>query len=185
MGKMKFFMFTGFLSFIFQAALAEDFKLNSPDIKQGKEMALSQVFNSFGCTGKNISPELNWTGIPAGTKSLAVTVYDPDAPTGSGWWHWLVFNLPADTKSLPSGAGDVTSDKLPKEAIQNVTDFGTPGYGGPCPPQGDKPHHYIFTVYAVKDKLPLDGKTSAAMVGYYIGQNKIGSASITALFHRP
>ncbi|HXN06394.1 MAG TPA: YbhB/YbcL family Raf kinase inhibitor-like protein, partial [Nitrospiria bacterium] len=89
------------------------------------------------------------------------------------------------TKTLPTDAGNPQTGKLPQGAISNITDYGTAGYGGPCPPQGDKPHRYIFTIYALKDKLPLDGKTSAAMVGYYIGQNKIGSASITATYHRP
>jgi Raf kinase inhibitor-like YbhB/YbcL family protein len=183
--KRYLFFLTAFLPLFFQFAQAEDFKLTSPDVKQDQEMALPQVFNSFGCTGKNVSPELSWSGIPAGTKSLALTLYDPDAPTGSGWWHWLVFNIPADTKKLAADAGNVKSGKLPKGAIQNITDFGSAGYGGPCPPQGDKPHHYIFTIYALKDTLTLDGKTSAAMVGYYIGQNQIGSASITAIYHRP
>lgn len=185
MGKMKLFLFIGFLALLFQSSWAEDFKLTSSEVKQGQEVGMSQVFNSFGCTGKNISPELSWSGAPAGTKSFALTVYDPDAPTGSGWWHWLVFNLPPDTKTLPTDAGNPQTGKLPQGAISNITDYGTAGYGGPCPPQGDKPHRYIFTIYALKDKLPLDGKTSAAMVGYYIGQNKIGSASITATYHRP
>ncbi|HXN06976.1 MAG TPA: YbhB/YbcL family Raf kinase inhibitor-like protein, partial [Nitrospiria bacterium] len=96
---MKLFLFIGFLALLFQSSWAEDFKLTSSEVKQGQEVGMSQVFNSFGCTGKNISPELSWSGAPAGTKSFALTVYDPDAPTGSGWWHWLVFNLPPDTKT--------------------------------------------------------------------------------------
>jgi hypothetical protein len=171
--------------FIYQNAFAGEFILTSPDIKPDQEMSNAQVFNSFGCTGKNISPEVNWSGAPAGTKSFALTVYDPDAPTGSGWWHWLVFNIPPDTMKLTQDAGDVKAGKIPPGAVQNVTDFGTAGYGGPCPPKGDKVHHYIFTIYALKEKLNLDGKTSAAMVGYYIGQNKIGSASLTAVYQRP
>ena len=95
------------------------------------------MFAGFGCTGQNVSPELKWENIPAGTKSIAVTAYDPDAPTGSGWWHWVVVNLPADTNGLEKGAGTGDSKTLPEGALQVRTDFGAPGYGGPCPPEGD------------------------------------------------
>src|SRR5262245_41892497 len=93
---------------------------------------------------------------PITKESFAVTLYDPDAPTGSGWWHWVVYNIPGSTTSLPAGAGDPSSGLLPAGAAQGNTDFGTPGYGGPCPPQGDKPHRYIVTVFALDtDKLDL------------------------------
>ena len=125
-------------------------------------------------TAGNISPSLSWKDPPAGTKSFAVTVYDPDAPTGSGWWHWVVFNLPADVRSLPAGAGNPASGKLPKGAVQSLTDFGAPGYGGPCPPRGDRPHRYVFTVHALKvDKLDLDEKAMPALVGFMVTSNRI------------
>ncbi|MEB3043141.1 YbhB/YbcL family Raf kinase inhibitor-like protein [Rhizobium mulingense] len=164
------------------AAQAE-MKLTSKDLTSGKTMADAQVFNSFGCTGKNISPELTWSGAPEGTKSFAVMVYDPDAPTGSGWWHWSVFNIPADASKIATGAsGD---KKLPAGAVEGRTDFGTSGYGGACPPVGDAPHHYQFTVYALSvDKLPLPDTAPGAMVGYYVRANTLDKASIEVTYGR-
>src|SRR6202521_3608641 len=106
-----------------------------------KTHALSADFG-FRCDGTNQSPHLAWSGAPAGTKSFAVTCYDPDAPTGSGFWHWVVINIPPDVTELPLDAGNLKAGDAPKGAIQSRTDFGVPGYGGPCPPQGDPPHHY-------------------------------------------
>ena len=160
------------------------FTLTSPTLKDGATIGMDHVFSSFGCTGKNISPALTWAGAPEGTKSFAITVYDPDAPTGSGWWHWTVVNIPANVTSLPAGAGS-TKPALPKGAVEGRTDFGKPGYGGPCPPVGSKPHHYVFTVWALKtDKLDLNGEASGALVGYNLNGNKLATASFTALFGR-
>jgi Raf kinase inhibitor-like YbhB/YbcL family protein len=114
-----------------------------------------------------------------------VTVYDPDAPTGSGWWHWVVFNLPADTRSLEAGAGDPAANKMPAGAVQSRTDFGKTGWGGPCPPQGSRPHRYVFTVHALKiEKIELDENAPAAMVGFMINANELARASITARHSR-
>jgi len=152
------------------------FKLTSSDLKGTFQQ--SQVFNAFGCTGGNMSPQLSWTGAPAGTKSFALTMYDPDAPTGSGWWHWVVVNLPASTTTLEAGKA------LPAGALETRTDFGKPGYGGPCPPPG-APHHYVLTVYALKvEKLDLDAQASGAMAGFMINQNKLASAKLTATYAR-
>jgi hypothetical protein len=165
-------------------AMAAPFKIASPEFKEGGRIAEEQVFNGFGCQGANVSPALDWSGAPAGTKSFAVTVYDPDAPTGSGWWHWVVFNIPADVKGLPKNAG-TQADLLPAGSVQSRTDFGKPGYGGPCPPTGDKPHRYQFTVYALKtDKLPLDENAPAAMVGFYLHQNLIQKSVLNARYGR-
>ncbi len=159
--------------------------LSSPDIKPGAKIAEEQVLNSFGCSGKNISPALNWSGAPKETKSFALSVYDPDAPTGSGFWHWVVFNMPPDVTSLPKGAGDPKSDAAPKSAVQSRTDFGVPGYGGPCPPKGDKPHHYHFTIFAVDvDKLDADANTSAAIVGFNLHFHTLAKATLTGLYGR-
>lgn len=168
------------------AALAAGaFTLGSAEIKPGATIANAQVFNGFGCTGENISPSLAWKNAPAGTKSFAVTVYDPDAPTGSGWWHWVVFNLPATTTSIPLGAGDKSGAKLPTGSVQSRTDFGTPGWGGPCPPPGDKAHRYIFTVHALKvEKLDVPADSSGALVGFMINANRIGKASFTGMYGR-
>ncbi|MCU7907175.1 MAG: YbhB/YbcL family Raf kinase inhibitor-like protein [Candidatus Thiodiazotropha sp. (ex Epidulcina cf. delphinae)] len=111
-------------------------------------------------------------------------MYDPDAPTGSGWWHWVVFNIPADVSNLAKGAG-TDADELPAGSIQGRTDFGKPGYGGSCPPQGDNPHRYKITIYALKtEKLPLDENTSAAMVGFYLHRNLIRKAELSARYSR-
>jgi len=166
------------------------FTLTSPNIKEGEIIQMKHVFNSFGCSGGNISPELNWANPPEGTKSFALTVYDPDAPTGSGWWHWTVFNIPTNISTLRAGE-KFTPIKTKNGVIsfgavgEGRTDFGKPGYGGPCPPEGDKPHRYIFTIYALKEaKLLLNRDSSGAMVGYTLNANQLGKASITALFGR-
>ena len=164
---------------------AAGFSIMSPDIKAGGTMPKSFEFNGFGCSGDNKSPVLKWSGAPAGTKSFAVTMYDPDAPTGSGWWHWVVVNIPANVTDLPSDAGAVGGANLPAGASNVKVDFGFAGWGGTCPPQGDKPHRYIFTVYALKtEKLDLPPDATAALAGFMINANKLGKASFTAHYGR-
>jgi Raf kinase inhibitor-like YbhB/YbcL family protein len=168
-------------------AFAQGMKLTSGEVSDGSTIKDAQVANVFGCKGGNSSPSLSWSGAPSDTKSFAITVYDPDAPTGSGFWHWVVFNIPASTTSIPLDAGDIKKKLMPKGAIQSRTDFGTDGYGGPCPPQGDKPHHYIFTVYAVdEDKLQYakDHNVSAAVVGFELHFHSKDKASLTATYGR-
>jgi Raf kinase inhibitor-like YbhB/YbcL family protein len=174
-------------AFVTGAANAQNMTLTSPDIKDGGTIAQEQVFKGFGCTGGNISPALSWSGAPNATKSFAITVYDPDAPTGSGWWHWVVFNIPPGTTSLPKNAGDITKQLMPQGAIQSRTDFGANGYGGPCPPPGDKPHHYPITIFAVDvDKLPdaKNDSASAALVGYDLHFHTLAKATLTGLYGR-
>lgn len=167
------------------ALSAQGFRVSSTDVEQGKTLKSAQVFNGMGCTGGNTSPALSWTGAPAGTKSFAVTIYDPDAPTGSGWWHWVVYNIPATTTSLPTGAGDASKNLLPAGAMQGNTDFGAPGYGGACPPPGDKPHHYFITVYALNvDKIDVPSGASAAYVGFNLHAHEVGKAVLTATYGR-
>ncbi len=167
------------------ACAADKFTVSSTSIPKDNKLTNTQVFNGFGCKGENKSPALAWKGAPTGTKSFAVTVYDPDAPTGSGWWHWVVFNLPADTRGLEAGAGDPAAGKLPPVAVQSRTDFGKPGWGGPCPPKGDRPHRYVFTVHALKvDKIDLDENAPAAMVGFMINANELARAALTARHSR-
>jgi Raf kinase inhibitor-like YbhB/YbcL family protein len=162
---------------------AADFSVSSPTLKDGGVLPNKHVFNSFGCTGENISPALKWANAPAGTKSFAVTIYDPDAPTGSGWWHWTLVNIPSTVTELKEGA---SSKALPKGSVEGRTDFGKPGFGGACPPPGDKPHRYIVTVYALKtDKLEVNSEASGALVGYNIGFATLAKATITATFGRP
>ena len=149
----------------------------------GQDFILSQDYG-FGCAGGNVSPHLKWAGAPAGTKSFAITCYDPDAPTGSGFWHRQVANIPANVSEHAAGAGSA-GGKLPDGAMQTRTDFGKPGFGGPCPPQGDHPHRYLFTVFAVSaDKLPVQADTSAAVVGFNLHFATLAKASIMGLYKR-
>lgn len=167
------------------SAQAKGMKLTSQDMKAGGTIKMEQVFNGFGCTGGNKSPQLSWSGVPAKAKSLVLTVYDPDAPTGSGWWHWVVFNIPAGTRSLPTNAGDPKAGLMPAGAVQSRTDFGAPGWGGPCPPQGDKPHRYVFTIHAIDlESLQANADSSAALIGFYLHFHTIAKASLTARFGR-
>ncbi|OFX22559.1 MAG: hypothetical protein A2V77_14245 [Anaeromyxobacter sp. RBG_16_69_14] len=166
------------------ATAAGKFVLESADVKPGGQLTEQQVFKGFGCSGANVSPQLSWKNAPEGVKSFVVTVYDPDAPTGSGWWHWVVYDIPAATKELPQGTGSGKAP-LPEGAVQARTDFGAPGFGGACPPAGDKPHRYIFTVYALGiDKLGVAPDASPAMIGFMTRSNSLGSAALTAHYGR-
>jgi Raf kinase inhibitor-like YbhB/YbcL family protein len=162
---------------------AQTFTLKSNDI--GGQATNKQVFKGFGCSGDNISPELSWENAPAGTKSFAVTMYDRDAPTGSGFWHWVIFDIPSSVTELKSGAGDLSKSTAPTGAIQSVTDFGQPGYGGPCPPEGHGFHEYLITVYALKvEKLGLDKSASPAYVGFTLYANTLAKASLVMYYKR-
>jgi Raf kinase inhibitor-like YbhB/YbcL family protein len=164
---------------------AQGFTLSRPTIKANSTLTDAQVFSGFGCTGKNISPALTWKNAPKTAKSFAITVYDPDAPTGSGWWHWLAYNIPTQTTSLEAGAGVVDSKLLPAGTVQGRTDFGNNAFGGACPPVGDKPHRYIFTIHALNtDKIELPTDASAAMIGYMLNAHRIAKASFTAKYGR-
>jgi len=162
------------------------FQLSSPDIGPRAAIANKFVFKGFGCEGENVSPALAWKAPPSGTKSFALLVHDPDAPTGgAGWWHWVIYNLPADASGLPQGAGSSDGSKLPAGAVQQRTDFGVPGWGGPCPPVGDKPHHYVFTLHALKvDKLEIPEGATASLVGFMVNANSIAHATFTARYGR-
>ena len=192
------------LSALSMTAMADDdhrrprFTLSSPDLATGKFANLF-VLNGFGCTGGNVSPELVWKNAPAGTQSFALQVYDPDAPTGSGFWHWAVYNIPVTATGLAQGAGNSPAT-LPPGAYGGNTDFMDTGatgvngnYGGPCPPIGDKPHRYIFTLFALAvpsvqaaGGIPVTG--SAALYGFVLnkglGAALLGTASFTATYGR-
>ncbi|AZZ91233.1 YbhB/YbcL family Raf kinase inhibitor-like protein [Hahella sp. KA22] len=159
--------------------------LTSPDVTDGGKLSKQQEYKGFGCDGGNQSPELEWRGAPEGTKSFAITAYDPDAPTGSGWWHWQVINVPADINKLERNVGVENSTALPKGAQQIETDYGSAAFGGACPPAGDKPHRYQFKVYALGvEKIDLPADSSSALVGYYIHANMLDSAVIEATYQR-
>lgn len=167
----------------YSATAQKTFTLKSNDL--GGQFNDQFSFNGFGCTGANLSPQLFWENAPAGTKSFAITIHDAAAPTGSGWWHWIVFDIPANITELKQGAGSTAKQLMPAGAIQSNTDMGQPGYQGPCPPAGDAPHPYLITVYALKTaKLGLDKNASAAYVGFMLTNNLISKASLLVYYKR-
>lgn len=167
------------------APVVHGFELTSKDINAGELMAKAQEYKGFGCDGGNLSPQLAWHNPPKGTKSFAITVYDPDAPTGSGWWHWLAFNIPANVDHLVGNAGDPSAGLAPKGMVQHRSDYGSIGFGGACPPPGDKAHRYQFKVFALDvDRLDIAPESSAALVGYMLNAHKLGTAELEALYKR-
>nr|WP_298926348.1 YbhB/YbcL family Raf kinase inhibitor-like protein [uncultured Erythrobacter sp.] len=158
-------------------ALADGFTLTSPDIAEGAQLDSNHVFQGFGCEGGNVAPALNWSGAPEGTKSFAVTVYDPDAPTGSGWWHWFAINIPADATGISPAS------PLHSSVTELRNDYGATGFGGACPPEGEV-HRYQFTVHALSTTLELEGNVSNALAGFMVNANTIASDTITAVYAR-
>lgn len=174
------------------------FTLSSPDLA-GNTFTTKYILNGFGCTGENVSPALVWSNVPAGTKSLHLQVHDPDAPTGSGFWHWAVYNMPPTTTGLAQGAGNSPA-ALPPGAYGGNTDFFDTGatgpngnYGGPCPPTGDAPHRYNFTLYAlsvdqveVAGGIPRSGTAGlhSFVLNKGVGPALLGKASFTATYGR-
>jgi len=162
------------------ASSAHAFELTSNDIQEGHPMAKTFEYNSWGCDGGNQSPQLMWKDVPAGTKSFAITAYDPDAPTGSGFWHWVAFNIPANVSELPRS---VDMSKL--GATESRIDYGSVGFGGACPPEADGMHRYQFTVWALPtDKLELTKDTPAAVVGFTLNSMALDKAKLTATYTR-
>jgi Raf kinase inhibitor-like YbhB/YbcL family protein len=183
--KATLILLTAAIILIFNAGdgFTLNFALNSKEMK--KQLTEDQVYSGYGCTGKNISPQLTWSDAPEGTKSFAVTVFDPDARAGRGWWHWVIFNIPAGVHDLPTDAGNIEKKLAPEGSVQSVTDFGQPGFGGACPPKGEIPHRYIFTVYALdEEKLDLDEKTPPARVGSVLEKHALGKATLTSYYGR-
>lgn len=173
------------LSLVFSVTLfgQKTFTLTSNDL--GGEITKKQEFSGFGCSGGNQSPQLLWKNAPEGTKSFAITMYDPDAPTGSGFWHWIVFDIPANVNELVANSGNIKLNLAPKEAIQSITDYGIKGFGGACPPEGHGFHQYILTVYALKtDKLGVTENTNPAIVGFNLWNQTLAKASIVAYYKR-
>ncbi|XLZ70599.1 YbhB/YbcL family Raf kinase inhibitor-like protein [Massilia sp. SR12] len=160
------------------SALAGSLTLSSTDIANGQFMGKAQEFQGFGCSGGNQSPQLSWSGAPAGTVAFAIMVHDADAPTGSGWWHWQLVNIPKGVTSLAAGAA------APAGSLPMNNDYGVKGFGGACPPQKHGVHHYRFTVHALSKKLELPENASAALTGYMVNANSLGSATIEALYKR-
>jgi Raf kinase inhibitor-like YbhB/YbcL family protein len=167
------------------SAHAADFKLTSTDIGADKPLAADFVFSGFGCTGGNQSPALSWNGAPAGTKSYAVVLFDPDAMQGRGFWHWLMVNIPASVTSLNRDAGKNDGSKMPSGAAQIKNGFRATGYSGSCPPPADEPHAYLMTVYALKvNSLDVPADATSALMLTAIEANSLGKASLTYHFGR-
>jgi Raf kinase inhibitor-like YbhB/YbcL family protein len=159
------------------------FTLSSPDIAPDSMITLPFVYD--GCGGDNLSPALQWRGAPPFTQGYALTVYDPDAPSGSGWWHWQLLDLPASTSKLPRDAGAASGRNLPIGARQGPNDYSQQGYGGPCPPPGDPPHRYVFTLFALKvPRLELPPVASCALVGFNLNALALARTSFTARYGR-
>jgi len=148
--------------------------LQSPGLAAGSEISPDNYLDAFGCSGKNLRPPLAWDGVPEKTRSFALTFYDEDAPTGSGFWHWVAYNLSPDLRLLPTGP-------LPAGAVEGNTDFGVPGYAGPCPPVGRR-HRYTFYLHALDvPSLEVPANATAALTGFFIYQHTIARASFTVL----
>ena len=171
-------------SFISVSVLANSFKLSSSDISHGKAMGSAQEYKGFGCDGGNVSPQLSWQGAPEGTKAFAVMGHDPDAPTGSGWWHWQLINIPKNVTELAAGAGNPNKDGSPEGSTSGRNDYGEAGFGGACPPEGNGVHRYRFTVHALSQKLEVPDNASAALIGYLVNAHSLGSDTIEALYER-
>jgi Raf kinase inhibitor-like YbhB/YbcL family protein len=154
------------------------FTVVSTDVRDGEMLASTHTF-----AGDNISPQLSWSGFPSETAGFAVTCFDPDAPTASGWWHWVLLNLPLSTTQLPRGAGDESGASLPPGAVSLRNDMGARGYGGAAPPEGDHLHRYAFAVHALDtDSLEVPPDASGAVAGFHLTFHTIARAVVTPVF---
>ncbi|WP_323841438.1 MULTISPECIES: YbhB/YbcL family Raf kinase inhibitor-like protein [unclassified Moraxella] len=155
-----------------------DMVLTCDDINEGSTLSNDYVANIWGYTGGNISPNLKWQNAPKDTQSFVITMYDPDAPTGSGFWHWNVLNIPSHFNEMPKNK----SNDFGNGIIELKNDAGLDGFIGAFPPKGDKPHRYIFTLYALNQKLDLGNNISPAVLGFNLNGKVLATASLTAYY---
>jgi Raf kinase inhibitor-like YbhB/YbcL family protein len=158
------------------------FSLRSDDVADGEMMSGNQIYDGWGMTGGNISPSLYWSGFPAETKSFAVTCFDPDAPTGSGFWHWIVLGIPASVTELETGVAGTGGSGLPKGAFHVRNDYSVKDFGGAAPPAGDPPHRYVFAVHALDvESLDVNDEISPAVAGFNLRFHTIARAVMIPL----
>jgi Raf kinase inhibitor-like YbhB/YbcL family protein len=184
--KNLFLALSSCLAFAASTTFAEgrEFRLISSEWHDGGSLPKENMFNGSGCGGANVSPEFHWSDAPSGTKSFAITIFDLDAPTGGGWWHWVIFNIPGTISELPAGAGNKESTRLPPPSVQCRNDYGEPGYGGPCPPPGSL-HRYLVKVYALNvEKLPFGSETAPGKMAKQIETHSVGVAKLMVKFGR-
>ncbi len=182
----KLFLVLSFCLAVAPTAFAESggLRLMSSEWHDGGSVPKENLFNGSGCGGANISPEFHWSGAPSGTKSFSITIFDLDAPTGRGWWHWVIFNIPGTISELPAGAGNKESTGLPIATVQCRNDYGELGYGGPCPPPGST-HRYLAKVYALNvEKLPFGSETPPGKMAKQIETHSVGVAKLMVKFWR-
>lgn len=182
MKRQIFFIALLFSQLISTTTQADTFTVSSTDIKDGQFMAKEQEFAGFGCSGDNVSPQLSWSGAPKDTVAFAILVHDQDAPTGSGWWHWQVVNIPKTVNTLEAGAGNASKNQLPVGSLSIKNDYGVAGFGGACPPKGHGVHRYRFTVHALSKVLDINAEASGALTGYMVNAHSLASATIEALY---
>jgi Raf kinase inhibitor-like YbhB/YbcL family protein len=176
MGKLTLLLF---LTTPLWFASAQGMIISSKNFNNGGNLKQNQIANAFGCHGKNLSPELSWIGIPKTAKSLAISAYDPDAPTGSGFWHWIVYDINVHATSINDGASNTSN--MPDNATEASNDSGTKGYIGACPPKGDNKHRYQFTIYAIDvNKLPIPANATSPIIRFILNKHVISKATITA-----
>ena len=183
MKKLLFLVFCLYLGGIIMSSALDKveeniFKVKSADLANNEIMSMTHAYRGYGCEGENKSPELSWVNVPSNTKSFAIICHDPDAPRANGWYHWLVVNIPLSVSSVKQG-GKIDG------ALETVTDFGSAGYGGACPPVGHGKHRYNFTVYALNtDKIDVTPNTKPLDVEALVKQHTIAKSTITGLFER-
>lgn len=169
---------------LLQSIMPGSMSITSNDITHGEFMSKTHEADVFGGNGDNVSPHLAWSGAPPETKAYAVFCYDPDAPTGSGFWHWQLINIPASVTELATNAGSSDSAHLPTGSFQKTNDYGTVGFGGACPPEGHIAHRYQFTVYALSDYLDIPEGATSAVTGFMVNAHAIASVTLEALYKR-